>query len=131
MPHVQFPPGHEAASVFYNGPRANVTSAKHVYRYTALVTFSNGRLTKVPAGYTTFHLTPPSVSAQPKSFANVTLSYDERRNGWLGACASFWPVEDRAEVHTARVDLEGGSIYYQGMLITKLPFLLGITPYSR
>ncbi|KAF7979331.1 hypothetical protein HWV62_42745 [Athelia sp. TMB] len=117
MPHVQFPPGYKVSSVFYNDLQSNVTSAKHVYRYTALVTFSNGRLTKVPAGYTTFHPTPPSASAQPKSFANVTLSYDERRDGWLGACGSFWSAEDRAEEHTVQIDLAGGSIYHHGDMI--------------
>lgn len=113
MPPVQFPPGYESYSAFYNDAQANVTHSKHVYRYTALVTFSDGRLTKVPAGYTTFHPTP-SVSSQPRSSTNVTFSYNERRHDYMGACSSFWSPEDRAEVHTARIDLERGSNYHQG-----------------
>ena len=131
MPHVQFPPGYQGSYISYDEARANITSSRHVYRYTALVTFSDGRLTKVPAGYTTFHPTPPALSAQLNSFANVTLSYDEISYDWLGACESFWPAEDRAEVHTVRIDLAGGSIYHHGMSITILPFLLDLTPYYR
>ncbi|KZP18451.1 hypothetical protein FIBSPDRAFT_591811 [Athelia psychrophila] len=127
--HVQFPPGHENSFRLFsnqNSPEP-AAGAKDGYRYTALVTFSDGRLEEVPAGYTTFHPVRRSAPVNQMLFTNVTFSRDGCRGdgrrgdtGRLGACAPLWSRNDDAEVHTARIDLENGGVVHVGKIGTHL-----------
>ncbi|KZP10178.1 hypothetical protein FIBSPDRAFT_899953 [Athelia psychrophila] len=113
-PHVQFPPGHEHSyHIFSNADIPEpVADAKHGYRYTALIAFSDGRLEKVPVSYTTFHRVRRSAPVNQTLFTNVTVSGDGCRGDTheLGACPPLCSHNDDVEMRTARIDLENGGV---------------------
>ncbi|KZP08551.1 hypothetical protein FIBSPDRAFT_1052368 [Athelia psychrophila] len=83
-----------------------------------LVTFSDGRLVEVPAGYTAFHPVPrsfPQPAAQAVS-ANVAFSHDRccEDFGLMGPCSALWSPSDDAGTYTARIDLENGGFAHAG-----------------
>ncbi|KZP08518.1 hypothetical protein FIBSPDRAFT_874438 [Athelia psychrophila] len=96
-----------------------VAHAEHGYRYTALITFSDGRLEEVPAGYTTFHPARRSAPVNQMLFTNVTFSREGCFGGidGLGACSPLWSRDEDAEVHTARIDLENGGVVHAGDIL--------------
>lgn len=105
MPNVNYPPGQHAA------PSSNcesmITDGAHSYHYTAIVTFSSGRIVEVPAGYTTFVPTPASLSPATTFVSSVPFR-DEDCDREHNDC-----IFD--QLFAAEVTLESGNVVTQGM----------------
>jgi hypothetical protein len=106
MPNVNYPPG-QRTFLSSGNSKSMDTGGAHSYHYTAIVTFSSGRIVEVPAGYTTFVPAPADLSPAMTFVSSVPFR-DEDCHRQQNDCISH-------QHFAAEVTLESGNVVTQGM----------------